>query len=297
MGDFYELFFDDAEKAAAALGITLTKRGNHQRRADPDGRACRSTRPRPIWRKLIRMGFKVAVCEQIEDPAEAKKRGSKSIVVRRDIVRVVTPGTLTEDGLLDARGANRLAAVAMRKGRRPWPRSSCRPARSSSVAWSLEDLAAILAAWRRPRPGPRPPVLRRCGAPGPEGSGGMIQPMPSALPSRRRGDRVKRLYGVDTLDGFGAFEEAEISALGLIAAHLETTQAGKLPALRAAAPRGRGRRDGHRPGDAPEPGDRPHPARRARRLAAGLLDRTVTSGGARALAAPGPAAAGPRRHR
>src|ERR1700687_4611211 len=102
MGDFYELFFEDAQKASAALGLTLTARG-------PQG-----GNPIPMCgvpvhaaeaylAKLIRAGFKVAVCEQMENPAEARKRGSKS-VVRRDLVRVVTPGTLTEDGLLDARG-------------------------------------------------------------------------------------------------------------------------------------------------------------------------------------------------
>ena len=101
MGDFYELFFEDAEKAAAALGIVLTTRGTHL--GEPI-KMCGV----PIHaaegylNRLIRTGFKVAVCEQMEDPAEAKKRGSKS-VVRRDVVRVVTPGTLTEDGLLDAR--------------------------------------------------------------------------------------------------------------------------------------------------------------------------------------------------
>src|SRR6201990_270360 len=114
MGDFYELFFEDAEVAARALGIVLTKRGKHLGRDIP---MCGV----PIHRadeylnRLIALGHRVAVCEQLEDPAEAKKRGSKS-VVRRDVIRVVTPGTLTEDGLLDARGANRLAAVAVRGG-------------------------------------------------------------------------------------------------------------------------------------------------------------------------------------
>jgi DNA mismatch repair protein MutS len=114
MGDFYELFFEDAEKAAAALGIALTKRGKHSGQEIPMA-GVPVHAAEAYLAKLIRCGFKVAVCEQMEDPAEARKRGSKS-VVRRDVVRVVTPGTLTEDGLLDARGANRLAAVAVRAG-------------------------------------------------------------------------------------------------------------------------------------------------------------------------------------
>src|SRR5213082_1179360 len=101
MGDFYELFFEDAVKASAALDIALTKRGRHD---GDDIPMCGV----PVhahdayMAKLVRHGFKVAVCEQIEDPAEAKKRGSKS-PVRRAVIRVVTPGTITEDSLLDAR--------------------------------------------------------------------------------------------------------------------------------------------------------------------------------------------------
>src|SRR5213593_4843432 len=110
MGDFYELFFEDAEIAARALGIVLTKRGKHLGRDIP---MCGV----PIHRadeylnRLIALGHRVAVCEQIEDPAEAKKRGGKS-VVKRNVVRLVTPGTLTEDTLLDARRNNYLLAVA-----------------------------------------------------------------------------------------------------------------------------------------------------------------------------------------
>ena len=109
MGDFYELFFDDAVKASEALDIALTKRGKHQGDDIPmcgvPVHAAES-----YLEKLIRKGFRVAVCEQIEDPAEAKKRGSKS-VVRREVTRLVTPGTLTEDSLLEARSANMLAAL------------------------------------------------------------------------------------------------------------------------------------------------------------------------------------------
>src|SRR6202142_2081699 len=110
MGDFYELFFDDAEVASRALGITLTRRGRHNGADIPmcgvpihaaDG----------YLQKLIAQGFRVAVCEQVEDPAEARKRGGKA-VVRRDVVRLVTPGTLTEDALLAPGRNNYLAAVA-----------------------------------------------------------------------------------------------------------------------------------------------------------------------------------------
>src|SRR3954464_1283228 len=110
MGDFYELFFDDAEVASRALGIVLTKRGKHLGRDIP---MCGV----PIHRadeylhRLIALGHRVAVCEQLEDPAEARKRGGKS-VVRRDVVRLVTRGTLTEDTLLDARRNNYLCAIA-----------------------------------------------------------------------------------------------------------------------------------------------------------------------------------------
>src|SRR3954471_6358941 len=114
MGDFYELFFDDAVKASEALGIALTARGKHAGQDIPMA-GVPVHAAEAYLAKLIRAGFKVAVCEQMEDPAEARKRGSKS-VVRRDLVRVVTPGTLTEDGLLDARGSNRLAAGAVAGG-------------------------------------------------------------------------------------------------------------------------------------------------------------------------------------
>ncbi len=111
MGDFYELFFEDAEIASAALGIVLTKRGKH---LGEDISMCGVPvhAANDYLNKLIKLGHRVAICEQMEDPAEAKKRGSKS-VVKRDVVRLVTPGTLTEDDHLDARSSNYLAALAM----------------------------------------------------------------------------------------------------------------------------------------------------------------------------------------
>ena len=121
MGDFYELFFADAEAAAAALDIALTRRGDVPMAGVPwhahEGYLAR----------LIRRGFKVAICDQVESPAEARKRGGRTLVERR-VVRVVTPGTITEDGLLEARASNYLAALARtggaergRFGRAPFP--------------------------------------------------------------------------------------------------------------------------------------------------------------------------------
>src|SRR5262244_3206683 len=109
MGDFYELFFADAEIASRALGIVLTKRGKHLG-ADIPMCGVPIERADEYLNRLIKQGFRVAVCEQLEDPAEARKRGSKA-VVRRDVVRLVTPGTLTEDSLLDAKSHNYLTAI------------------------------------------------------------------------------------------------------------------------------------------------------------------------------------------
>src|SRR6185312_11520315 len=106
---FYELFFEDAVAAAEALGIVLTKRGKH---LGDDIPMCGVPihRADEYLQRLIAKGFRVAVCEQLEDPAEARKRGSKA-VVRRDVVRLVTPGTLTEESLLDAKARNYLTAL------------------------------------------------------------------------------------------------------------------------------------------------------------------------------------------
>src|SRR3979411_2138351 len=127
MGDFYELFFDDAEVASRALGIVLTKRGKHHGRDIP---MCGVPvhRSDEYLHRLIALGHRVAVCEQLEDPAEAKKRGAKS-VVRRDGIRLGTPGTLPEDPVRDARRNNYLLAIAR-------PRSSAtQEAGRFALAW------------------------------------------------------------------------------------------------------------------------------------------------------------------
>src|ERR1022692_2978324 len=110
MGDFYEMFFDDAEIASRALGIMLTKRGKH-RGEDIPMCGVPVERANDYLQKLIALGHRVAVCEQLEDPAEAKKRGAKS-VLRRDVTRLVTPGTITEETLLDPARPNAFAALA-----------------------------------------------------------------------------------------------------------------------------------------------------------------------------------------
>lgn len=232
MGDFYELFFEDAQKAAAILGITLTARGQHAGAPIPMA-GVPAHAMEAYLAKLVRAGFKVALCDQLEDAAEAKRRGGHKAVVRRDVVRVVTPGTLTEDGLLDARGANRLAAVSVRAGAAAVACVELSTGEVECLSISVSGLASTLAAL-----GPSEVLVPdrlfadQAVSDALKQAGGFVQPMPSALAEPGASEsRLKRLYGVDTLDGFGQLSGAEISALGLIAAHLETTQAGRMPAL------------------------------------------------------------------
>ena len=245
--------------------------------------------------RLIRQGFKVAVCEQMEDPAEARKRGSKA-VVRRDVVRVVTPGTLTEDSLLDARGANRLAAVAVRQGRAAVAvvelstgEVECLACRPRGPGRDAVGASARRRSWSPTGCSPtrRSPAALKA-------AGGVVQPMPRPWPSRGAPRRGSSGCTASTRWTASArFAEAEISALGLIAAYLETTQAGKLPGPVAAAPRGR-----EPTFMAIDPAtrasleiDRTQRGEREGSLLA-CIDRTVTSGGARAAGrAARPAAA------
>ena len=285
MGDFYELFFDDAKKAAAALGIALTARGTHA--GEPIPMAGVPVHAAEAYlAKLIRAGFKVAVCEQVESPAEARKRGYKSIV-RRDVVRIVTPGTLTEDGLLDARGANRLAAVAFRAGQAAVAAVELSTGEVEVMLVGRDGVAAALASLQPSEVLVPDRLFAEADlAQAVKSAGGVVQPMAQALAEPSAAEaRLKRLYGVASLDGFGALAGAEISALGLIAAHLELTQAGRLPALTAP------RRAGESEVMAIDPAtrasleiDRAQGGGREGSLLA-AIDRTVTSGGARLLAA------------
>jgi DNA mismatch repair protein MutS len=231
MGDFYELFFEDAARAAAALDIQLTKRGKHEG-ADIPMCGVPVHAAEAYLARLIRQGFRVAVCEQMEDPAEARKRGSKS-PVRRAVVRIVTPGTLTEDNLLDARRHNYLAAVADASGALAlaWLDLSTGDFATQEVA--AHALGAVLA---RIEPGElllperlmaRPDLFELLGE-----RKTSLTPLPnSRFDSENGRRRLETLYGVRELAGFGAFLRAEVAAAGALVDYVELTQQGKLPAL------------------------------------------------------------------
>jgi DNA mismatch repair protein MutS len=231
MGDFYELFFEDAVKAAAALDIALTKRGRHDGEDIPMCGVPVHAHDAYLA-KLVRQGFKVGVCEQIEDPAEAKKRGAKS-VVKRAVVRIVTPGTLTEDELLEARAHNYLVALADAAG-------------GLGLAWvdistggffvQAIEKAALPAALARLDPNEILLPDRLLAAPDLFEVFGdwrrQLSPVPgSRFDSENARLRLERFLGAATLDAFGTFSRAEIAAAGAILDYVELTQQGKMPRL------------------------------------------------------------------
>ena len=230
MGDFYEMFFDDAVAAAEALDIALTKRGKH---LGEDIAMCGV----PVHSAegylltLIRKGFRVAVCEQMEDPAEARKRGSKT-VVKRDVVRLVTPGTLTEESLLDARRHNYLASFARVRG-------DCALAwvDISTGSFSVTPLTPVKLAPELARLAPSELIV----VDGEDVDLGEIvsdygislTPLGRASFDSTEGEkRLCGLFGVRTLEAFGAFARPELAAMGAIVDYLEITQKGRLPLLR-----------------------------------------------------------------
>ncbi len=228
MGDFYEMFFEDAVAAAAALDIALTKRGTHAGQPIPMcGVPVHAAESYLLT--LIRKGFRVAIAEQLEDPAEVKKRGSKSVVAR-DVVRLVTPGTLTEESLLEARRHNFLAAFA-----RIRDESALAWVDISTGAFLVMDCPASRLAPELARLAPRELLVA-------EGAGlddlaseagAALTSLPSgAFDSSSGARRLCALYGVETLDGFGSFSRAELAAMGAIVDYLDMTQRGKLPLLR-----------------------------------------------------------------
>lgn len=232
MGDFYELFFDDAAKAADALDIALTKRGRHLGEDIPMcGVPVHAAEQ--YLEKLIRKGFRVAVCEQTEDPAEAKKRGSKSVVAR-EVIRLVTPGTLTEDSLLEARAANILAALGRSGGDYALASADMSAGEFRVGPVSAADIAAELARLS-PREVLVPDVLLADEALGSllKSLGPALTPLPPIKFESASGERaLKALYRVAALDAFGSFSRAELSAAGALVSYLELTQKGRLPALK-----------------------------------------------------------------
>lgn len=230
MGDFYEMFFDDAVAAAEALDIALTKRGFHL--GEPIAMCGVPVHAAEGYLlSLIRKGFRVAIAEQLEDPAEAKKRGSKS-VVRRDVVRLVTPGTLTEDSLLEARRHNFLAAWAEVRD-------------EAALAWadiSTGELRVMTCPQVRLAPelarlAPREVLVseareRELYAVIEEAGAAVTALARGSLDSTSAEKRLCGLFGVGSLDAFGSFGRAEISAMGALVDYLDLTQRGKLPLLR-----------------------------------------------------------------
>jgi DNA mismatch repair protein MutS len=237
MGDFYELFFDDAIKAAAALDITLTKRGKNEGEEIPmcgvPFHAYES-----YLARLVRQGYRIAICEQIEDPAEAKKRGPKSIV-KRDVVRIVTPGTLTEDTLLNARRNNFLALICDEKqagGSNNLVSFAVIDISTGDFfveSCPLQNLPSLVA-----RVAPAEMVLperllqtselfelfhdyKRA-----------LTPLPDArFDPKNAARRLQDHYQVKTLEGFGQFGSNEITAASTLLDYVQLTQKGDMPRL------------------------------------------------------------------
>ncbi|MEO0692511.1 MAG: DNA mismatch repair protein MutS [Pseudomonadota bacterium] len=229
MGDFYELFFDDAVAAAAALDIALTKRGKHLGEDIPMcGVPVHAAENYLLT--LIRKGFRVAVCEQMEDPSEAKKRGSKS-VVKREVVRLVTPGTLTEDALLDARRHNYLASFSVVRGEAALAWADISTGAFAVMPIGAERLAAELA-----RLGAREVLVSEAGfhefAEIVSEQGAQATPLSRAsFDSTGAEKRLTTLFAVKTLEAYGSFTRAEVSAMGALVDYLDITQKGAMPRL------------------------------------------------------------------
>ncbi len=236
MGDFYELFFGDAEVASRALGIVLTKRGKH---LGDDIPMCGVPieRADDYLQRLIGLGHRVAVCEQLEDPAEARKRGPKS-VVRRDVVRLVTPGTITEDRLLDPARANILLAVARARTAGDEWTYGVAALDISTGAFTLTEAGARNLGAEIARLDPREIVAPDALAADPDiaralaDSRAPVQPFARDAADAGAAERALRdWYGLATLDGLGDFSRAELAAAALAIRYVERTQLGARPPL------------------------------------------------------------------
>jgi DNA mismatch repair protein MutS len=235
MGDFYELFFDDAEIASRDLGIVLTKRGKHLGRDIP---MCGVPieRSDEYLHRLIAQGHRVAVCEQLEDPAEARKRGAKS-VVRRDVVRLVTSGTLTEDSLLDAKRNNFLLAIARSRASATEDRFALAWIDISTSEFIVAecDRTALAAAIARIEPGE---IIVADAVYSDTELSPYLRSLPAVTPLTRdvfdgatAERRLAAFFGVATTASFGAFSRIELTAAAAAVTYVERTQIGKRPPL------------------------------------------------------------------
>src|SRR6201986_2507360 len=235
MADFYELFFEDAEIASKTLGIVLTKRGKHQGMDIPMcGVPVEGSED--YLHRLIGAGHRVAVCEQTENPAEAKARGNKS-VVRRGVVRLVTPGPLTEDTLLDARTNNYLIAIARARGSAGGDRIGLSWIDISTSEFMVlecgtSELAATLA-----RINPNEVIVTDALYGDPE-LGSLLRELPAVTPLTRdyfdSATAERRLcdyFAVATMDGLSAMSRLEATAASAAVTYIDRTQVGKRPPL------------------------------------------------------------------
>ena len=234
MGDFYELFFEDAKKASTALGIALTKRGKHMG-ADIPMCGVPVHAIDQYLQKLIRLGHRAAICEQIEDPAEAKKRGAKSVVARA-VVRLITPGTLTEDALLDSKARNYLAALTGFKASGEMALAYA-DISTGELAVTATDPSRMSADLARISPAELllnesvfgdsqlKTILDNVGA-------AITALAASRFESAAAEHRLKKHFNVETLDSFGDFKRVELAALGALIDYINITQVGNVPYLR-----------------------------------------------------------------
>ena len=237
MGDFYELFFEDAIIASKALDIALTKRGKHEN-ADVPMCGVPFHAYESYLAKLIRQGYKVAICEQMEDPQEARKRGSKS-VVKRDVIRLVTAGTLTEDHLLDSKKNNFLLGISKVSDILgiAWIDVSTGDFYTQDVSLRDKNEAVVLST-----------ILARLNPVEILISDSFLQnpkifeilkeyrEQLSVLPQARFNyenakKRLQEVYEVHSLEVFGAFSKPEVIASGLLLDYIESTQKGKIPRI------------------------------------------------------------------
>jgi len=237
MGDFYEMFFDDAVKASKALDIALTKRGKHEG-ADIPMCGVPFHAYESYLSRLIKQGYKVAICEQTEDPKEAKKRGSKS-VVRREVIRLVTPGTLTEDNLLDSKRNNYILCIAKLQDTigLSWLDISTGDFYTQEVAVKNYNEADILSSTLA-RLNPVEILISDQYLQTPsifsvlnEYKEKLSVLAHARFNSENARKRIQDIFGVQTLDAFGSFSRAEITASGIVLDYVENTQKGKLPRI------------------------------------------------------------------